>query len=431
MTIPLTGTGGLFTRFGVCAGAFLAGESWQNTSLPAYESNIVAQFASDIADIGTVASDSQNASSLIQNIKGNYVTYATSTAQQMVLSDVQLSSNSNSAILAELIAQMVSASQTINANVVSSSFTSPPETGAEIIIGLINGAGQSMQYVYDEPVSVVCTQDGQGNGASYSPANQVFTASGALAAPSMTDPSWPGGSGASLSITVLNPDSNGTAGDYLTNGNFEAWSGSPLEPTGWTIVTGTAGTTVVQSATPFRGSYSLGFVGNGTELTSIEQDVTSFLNPSTVYVVCARVSVSAVPAAGVLSIGIAGGSVSVPLTSQTTSFSLQSTVFATPARLAADYKFTIALTTALSSGTTVNIDDVVIAPMSQLGYGPWMAIPPAQTPFIIGDTFNVSMSNNYAGKLQTWLWRVFNLDQLGIIIPNSTSPTIPDSLITT
>lgn len=427
MTVPLTGTSGLFTRIGAFAGPFLQAEGWQKTNMPGWESNILPQFPSSVNDIPTISSDITSAVSSLDQVKNVFFGYASATLVDMVNTDILQPDSTAASALNELISQMTAASASLNANTVSSSVTaSPVEVGASIIVGTINGLGQTMQYVYAEKISVTCTQDGQSTGNT-GPGYQSFTASGEQSAPSLYSSSWPMGSGASASIQLMNPDANATSANLLTNSNFETWASSTLSS--WTYAVGSTAT-IVQSSSPFRGSYALSFLGNGTELTQITQSVTQIL-PQTVYAISFRAKVSAT-AAGALSVGISGvGTVTVNASALTTTYAEYNVVFASPSRIITPYTFSVSLTAALTSGISLIIDDLVLAPMTQVGDGVYLAIPPAAAPFIAGDQFTVSVANSYAGQLQTWMWRAFGLDSLGVIIPNSASPTVSDSLITT
>lgn len=431
MTIPLTGSGGLFTRMGAVGQAVLGAEAWQQSNLPTFETNILDQYLTDIADVATLASDFQSAIQSLTGSKQTWAQYLTTTLQQMVQSDVDVPSTSTQVLLQELISQMQANSQSISQNTVSSSYSSPAGRGGALVVGLISPAGDPLQYVYNEQVQITCTADGQGGSQTPGPGTQSFVAQGGAPATSMLDPTWPMGSGATLSLSPINPDTNATNQNLLTNSNFEVGTGSPAVPASWTIVTGTAGTTVSQSTTAFRGNYSLAFIGNGSELTQISQSLGSQMQPSTVYCLTARVRVSSVPTAGVLQLAVGSTTLSIPLTGLAAgTWTFQSLVFASPALLPSNINtVTIGLTTALTSGVTVYIDDVGLVPMKQLGYGPYIAIQPGSEIYVIGDQFLLNMTNNYASKFGTFLWRVFGLDSLGLIVPNSASPTIPDSLI--
>lgn len=445
--IPFTGTFGLFTRLGAVFGAVEKLEVWQKTSIPSYATNILNSYYNYLAPIGTanpiatLVSDTDSAVSLLGSAKRTLTQYLAPTVQQMVQASIDVPATDTATLWNEIISQMNAASppQTIQNNTITSTVTTNLQDTSHGWVWVYTGlsSGAPMQYVYAENITITCTSDGQGSSTAPGPGTAIFSALGGVAAPSMLSSEWPMGSGASLTLAPFNPDSNAGSQNYLTNSNFEAWVANV--PTGWTITTGTAGTTVVQGTQPYRGLYSLGFVGNGTELTSITQSLGTQIKPSTVYCLMFRVMTLTSETTGALAIQLVGTTngvstyykANVPLGFLSAGiWGDWPVMFVTPALLAESYSLEIAVSTAIPSGVTVYVDDVALAPMQQFGNGPFLAIQPGSQIFVKGEQFNLAMTNDYGSQLGTLLWRTFQLDSLGIVVPNSGDPTIPDTIIT-
>jgi hypothetical protein len=118
-----------------------------------------------------------------------------------------------------------------------------------------------------------------------------------------------------------------------------------------------------------------------------------------------------------------------------TSFVAKTHVFRTPADLPTTLRLRLKLTTALSGGSNLFVDDVALAVMSSLyPQGPSVAVFAADTQTIRGDTWAIGITNNRTTTSRGWnlaFQRWYGMMGLGLLLPVSNSPTIADNLIQT
>src|SRR6185437_14786753 len=255
-------------------------------------------------------------------------------------------------------------------------------------------------------------------------------------------------------LNLADSASDNTAGNWMSNSDFETVSNSNY-PDQWTIQTGTAGTQVLVSSTAFTGTKSLEFLGDGgSTLSAVLQKFATqksataggggaptVIPASTQVAVNLYTRVSAAPTAGALQVALVDGSgtvledaqgtdcsFTIDLTAESTSWADHSGVFRTPAVMPAACYLRLKLTTAIDSAKSVLIDSVALTPMTQLyAGGPSVAGFAGATNVVVGDSWTVAISNT-PGLLALWMERFFSLNSRGVVIPYSGSPTAADSL---
>lgn len=213
----------------------------------------------------------------------------------------------------------------------------------------------------------------------------------------------------------------------------------------------TPATVTPGTAQVFAGGQALEFVGDGSTLTALYQQITTGLQPSTAYAVSLWAICDSVPAAGVVNIELVdgiGGSVindgqaaanaiTFNASALTTGWqhlkALQAAecVFRTPAQLPPLVYFRIRLSTAITNTKNMWVDNVALTPISEFySGGCGAAIFAGSKPFDANDTFSIAVTNDRAGLVREWMQR--NLDFAGkeLLLPTSGSPSVPDSVAT-
>lgn len=203
-------------------------------------------------------------------------------------------------------------------------------------------------------------------------------------------------------------------------------------------------TTTAGSANVIRGARSLELDSNGSELSTLNYKVS--LSATTGYRFNAWMLADVVPAAGVITVDLVdgiGGSVitddegtsnsfTVDCTGLTTSFTAQSGSFRTPTVLPPNVYLRIRISTAVSSGTSIFIDEVCFVPESEFyAGGPFLSAFTGPVAWETSDVATVTTTNDRAGALHEWCNRVFRLsDNRQLLYSNASgSETIADSLI--
>ena len=205
----------------------------------------------------------------------------------------------------------------------------------------------------------------------------------------------------------------------------------------------THATTTSASANVARLARSLEFVGDASTLSDYQQRVT--LAPKTAYEFSVLVKRDVNPAVGTLTVDLVdslGGTViaddestnntfAIDLTAMTTSFVAKTVSFRTPSALPDTVYLRIRLTAALSIGTIVWLDEVILTASIQLySGGPFAAVITGDTGWAIGDTINLAVSNDDGGSIHRKLDANCLLRPKGLLFPTTTAPaTVPDSLI--
>ncbi len=265
-------------------------------------------------------------------------------------------------------------------------------------------------------------------GGGPSPAAVTVTFQGAYAG---TNVNAMTGSGASLT-------QNAIVGTITTIQDGSADSGSI------THLTTVSGTPQVYS-----GAKALIFKSNGAELTTIQQRLVN-LQADTVYGVHLWACADDIPAAGVLKIELIDGTSGSVITddqgvANTLTFNASSllttwqsldalvsgdVVFRTPLNVPSIVYIRLRISTAVTSGRSIFLDRFTVAPMTQLyAGGPFVQVIDGRDSFVVNDKFTLTVANNRAGLVQEWFARNFNMAQLGLLLPSSGSPTIPDSVV--
>lgn len=459
MTIPLTGTGGHFTRVGKVGKALnnlntyrgnpgTAGTDWQA---------IYAQFAtSDQEVVSTLWGELPKLASATVPTATFLQLLAQNTTIAMVKDDVNPDDTSLFAAVEELVRQMLVSSDKVAQPTMSISITTGNGVNANhgdgvCIATLFDEDGVQMDYAFDEVIVGQCTNDSQVLTGPATLGKEPFTFEGtAPTSSSALDADWPKGSDSIQDLEAVTADDDGSETDNLfTNGDFESWNVNT--PDAWTI---DLGASTITEGSGYRGSGSLKITGDGTTLTALRQTfspggtTTAQLGPRTIHGFNFWTKVDSGMAAGVAELAIVDGGgtilqdaagndlkVTLTLSALTTGWVAHSAFFRTPISLPANtpYAFRIRLTTAATSGKAWYLDDLVLAPATRLyNGGPFVKVFSGATKFVIGDQFNVTVSNDYSSKWQLAAERLFGMRDLGLILPStaaSGSVTIPDSLL--
>ncbi len=202
-------------------------------------------------------------------------------------------------------------------------------------------------------------------------------------------------------------------------------------------------TTTSGSANVVRSDRALEFDSNGVELTTVQQLVTA--DALTTYAVSLLAKVDSVPAAGVITVDLVdgiGGSVVADDEGTNNSFTItcsalsnsahqvHGAMFRTPTNLPGLLYLRIRITTAVSNTSSVFINQVRMQPATRLyAGGPYVAIIPNSTNWVVGDTITLTVTNDRAGELHEWMNRIFSLRENDLVFPIDSPGTVPDSVI--
>lgn len=466
MTIPLTSSGGLFTRAGHLGGIIGVGTSLTNPDLNYYRGTIMpAKITQVIADYNASPDDQILIDNLFsaglvpfQNAQNAFLTQMQGLIQNTLIymanADTPLSAQTSAVALALLIQQMTTAVASVKASVpsVGSQTSVGSPNGNPIIVGsVLDGNGLPLQYCFPETLTFTCTADSQTGGAVLN--QEQMTITSPVAQGNSLSWLWPQGSGINLPQNLIDAAVNyiGQAGTVLWNGNLSTFT-VPNQPDNWPVGVGSVGTNVLSSATAYYGAASLEFLGDGTTLQSISQQfgqasggTTYALKPNTPYAIQGWIQTPTAPAAGVLSIELAnaatGGSIiqdangvnnaiSQSLTGLTAAtWTSVKGVFRTPTVLSTNQFLRLRMTTAESSTKQLLMNRFAMAPMLQLyPGGPFVSQFSNSNKVIKNDQWTIAIGQTY-GLFQRLFDAVFNMKSLGLVLPNNSSPTISDSLI--
>lgn len=443
MAVPLDGTNGLFTRIGRSCKIVEVVE----THISDLDTRISA------ADGEYTTADRDQVFPLIvqrdalKQIAGRVMQGAWSSINKtiidMVYDDASIPDLDIYTATRELIRQMNAGSETLKAPTLTGPSVTPD--GANTGDGAMVAYAYDPQHIITETVRVECVKDAQVSGR----AQDVFLQyQGAASKVPRTDPSWPNGSGYRLIFQPTDSSVDrglGVGQNILQNSDFEDWTGGLTLDHFTTDVGSTS--TVQQDSDSHRGNSSLRFVGIGSQLTRINQRLGvatggQALEPGKVYVLGVWFKDGSVtPTAGVVRVSlrdatdtqVGGSAITFNASTSTTLWQFASCLIIAPDVIPVGTRVVIELTTALGNTERLLFDDLVLAKAYQLQGIEWglygLAVH-GETLAVVGDGFEVSVTNNNDAKFIRHLQRAIDLSGLGLVFPTDSSPTISESLVT-
>lgn len=469
MAVTLTGSGGLFKRLGRIWGGMadvmaiqggtatarvLSGALWTTRG-----TNIEAD-AAEATAISQYIDGHWTAIASWQSAQGGLFSQMKTIAEKIVIEQVNLDttlpSKTLSVAIKELIRQMESSSDSVNGSTVSigsQTDVSSPTGNPKIVMTAKNTKGVTLQMIFAEVIRFEVRDDSYNTATARQEPVDIRGANAYLT----TDYRWPGGSGLSTSINLVDAQLNNSGGNKLHNSDFETFTTTDY-PDNWVILTGTVTTNIAAAGSGYTQSNAVKLIGDGGgTLSKIHQPFNTTastsagaggtpatLKPNTRYAVNLFTKVSSVPAAGVLRVALTdssntilndaagtANSFTIDLTGETTSYAAHNGVFITPSVMPTGYRLQIGLTTAIDSGKSVHIDDVALAEMTELYTGgPAVAIFAGATKVVKGDKWTVTITNTM-GEVAKWMERFFGMRALGLQLPkhDSAGETVPDSVV--
>ncbi len=452
MAVTLIGAQGLFTRLGKIINLINQINTFRSTTLTTEVDDITDEYGDDRQDLvdglfTQAASNRAANDAFLEDLRQ----LAEDTVIQMVYDDAKINPQTLTVALTELIRQMEATADDVDASTVSATlaYTAGNNGDGKGGISVISPKGTALENVFDETVTLLVTADSQTGGTTEG--QEEFTIDGDAAVNGL-EPEWPDGSGATGTLTVISAQEDAVS-NLLTNSDFETFTVANT-PDQWDLDTGVAGTDIFSAGTPnhYIGTTALRFLGNGAQLTRISQifddsgnGTAGELLPNTVYGVNVVTKVSGVPAAGVLRLSLqttgdaiinddegTANSYTISLPGETTTYAHHYGTFRTPKALSAGTQFVIELTTALSAGVSVYIDEAAIAPATQLyPGGPYVTMFQGAAKWVTGDRVTATVVNDYAGEFQSAFERMFEMRAKNLILPSDTgaTETVADSLI--
>lgn len=457
MTIPFNTSQGYFQRVGAIEGEFLADIARMGENAPVPSNATLKGYAVKGVGNGTTYIRSFFTSTNLDVLDGQFAALAErrtavsgylsylqglheTVAIEMANSDVTLVSKDKATAIHEIDRQMRANSQTIKANVVSSSVAAVSgNTGdTRIACNVTSPKGVNREYVFAETVDVVVNSDvGRGGTAG----SETASATGEPAA-STFDWNWPLGSGASASLTVTDPAQDASQ-NLLTNSDFEDFTAGI--PDSWTVITG-SNATIGSSGTSYipGGSTSLKFIGNGTAVQTIKQTFDDgVLEPNKVYGVWAAIQLANASGNGTVGISLVNNTtlavltddastantLSMPMSSENASWNGNHTFFFRTAKVLPTAGVAILINTTTPSNTTIYLQAAMCEATELYTGGPYLAAFRGSVDPIVGDKWEVTVSNDWGGKLQTMHDRLLDMKGMDEQLPSAASPTINETLV--
>ena len=304
-----------------------------------------------------------------------------------------------------------------------------------------------------ELIRATCTQDSYKSGTSESAEKFLIEGQGSL---NRLEDLWPKGSGIKHPLYVASPnrEQGSTPGsNVLRNSNFESFTSNA--PDHWTIVTGTAGSTVDDVTTPYTGTTALKITGDGSTAVKLTQAFNSpsgtlgTIKPDTPYTLSFAVRRGSTSmSAGNLKVYVTDGTavlnnsdanrkmeISIAhniIGGITTVYQLKTLACMTPAAITKGAYIVIETDVAFNTGVELYIDNLVLAEMHRpVAGGLAMQMIGGSTDFATEDTFTAQVTNNGEGAFNTEFDRFFDMTTKGYALPANYagSETINDGLI--
>jgi hypothetical protein len=447
MAVTLTGTSsgaqGLFNRLGVLGGALNDVNTARGTISTSAEDALDLFDGANTTIRDTVADLTGATLSQIDQL-GSYPAQVAAIAADVLVemfdADQPLPTKDVATALDSLEKQMLTATTSyVDANTISATATQTSLTGnGNVVLSVKDGRGRNLENLLAERLTLEVTDTTLAGSES-------ITVRGEAAETDKLSHRWPRGSGANTTITSI--DATGAA-NLITNGAFEDFTANA--PDGWTISVGAAGTEILEDADEFAGAKCLEIVGGAT-LTEIRQTITG-LESLTSYALNFWLKADVVPAAGVLRVELYDGSaviadeaatnnrLEITLSGISTSYVAKSVVFRLPEPVPASVILRVYLSTAMSGGSSIFIDHMAMAEMTQpsndVGSVPHIAVFSGSTNWSLDDgdpsllnTFKIETANDRASQWQDLFNKFFNTSATGYILPSSGTTLINDSLI--
>lgn len=437
---------GLFVRWGRITKEYLRVITSIGTALDTSVEDIRDEFetGAQASVLDTIYSQRDS----LRSTPSGWLSYLQSVMQNLAIrqtnDDTPLLSQTLSSALTEIIRQMRAGGFYVTAPTVGSSVT---PWGSNIgdnkfVVSTTNQFGEQINTIYPEDIRFTCTSDAASGATQY---REVFTVAGEpLKAVTAWD--WPGGSGATGSLTLTDPDQTG----LIANGGFENWTDSGSMAPNWTVVTGTAGTNLTRTTSSKRGNYAIRLTSNGSTLLTFKQQLnTSLVRPNTVYIFSYWAKIDSSDGTGILRTRLVDGSGTVISNDASTansytreldgqigtSYTFNSTAFQTPRQLPSSGVFLeVGFSTSPANTRTVDIDLIGLVAGQQLyAGGPFVAGFSGATANAAGDYSIVATTNDAVNA--TWVrfgQRFLGMPALGaaFVWPTSGSTLLNNNLIT-
>lgn len=306
----------------------------------------------------------------------------------------------------------------------------------------LNAGVTQFPNIRTEYLEIRCTRDATGKETAQG--SEEFEIRGSVAQPNL-DYRFPAGSGARFMQRCLNPaiETGARYEQLLRNGSFSTFTTANI-PDGFTVSTGTAGTHFAQeTSTTFRGGSSFKFIGNGSTLAKLRQQLNSdsgtfhTIQSDRLYVLAVAARTTGTASAGTVRFCLQDGSGTVISgATQNIQFSVGTTFvwnyvfFRAPLALPSSIYAVIEQTTALNSGCSMILDELVLAEVRQFAAGSQgIVILPGSTDWVVNDHLRLLSTNDLAGEFNTEFDRFYDMFNHGLLLPGSATPTISDTLI--
>ena len=460
--------GNLFDCLGKCGLLVkqqLSNQTSQNTNMSNSSTGLIGQLVSQPDIAAQVGSTYLNILSSLESPSNLASAIAVLILNRIVFLDTPqqnqtFTTPNTPASLLEVIYQMKQQAATILAMTIGATavpFTNNAQNTGNGVVNISTVRpldGKVLENSFAETLTILCTADSYLGGQNAY--NELFSVYGEAAQSDLFAYNWPQGSSCAAQMNATNGLADDSQGNLLTNSGFETWSGGL--PSNWTFNSG-SGLVTQQTQIVYDGGSAIQVTGDGSTLLSFQQqfgastETSGTLGQLSQYGGCLwlRRGGSALTGAAQLNIELVdnNGTIildeaatlnqyTIDLTTLSTVYTPFKFAFRTPIVLPSSMYIRLRNPTggAINNGGVLYLDRLSLGNMAQLYTGgPFMSIHSGNVPFVQGDftTAAITNSRGAGGTLstfQTLLYQLFAAySGAEILFPSSSTPTIPDALI--